>query len=166
MIWWTILMCAQKLMCSQLSLPHGNQTKKNNEETKNIKRRCSEETVQSWSPWSQSWGWKGVYGGKDLWKRCFKEHIHAKFNKSYTMLGFTIPSLMLLITWQYKSHSCKSCSCMQDASNWSVTDLNSNSLSLAVWCKLFDLAMNVMSRNFSAFSANSSADLCMASMSF
>jgi len=41
-----------------------NQTKKNNEETKNIKRRCSEETVQSWSPWSQSWGWKRVYGGK------------------------------------------------------------------------------------------------------
>ena len=58
MIWWTILTCAQKLTCSQLSLPHGNQTKKNNEETKNIKRRCSEETVQSWSPWSQSWGWK------------------------------------------------------------------------------------------------------------
>jgi len=22
-----------------------------------------------WSPWSQSWGWKGVYDGKDLWKR-------------------------------------------------------------------------------------------------
>jgi len=40
----------------------------NNEETKNKKRRCSEETVRSWSPWSQSWGWKGVYGGKDLWK--------------------------------------------------------------------------------------------------
>jgi len=33
------------------------------------KRRCSEETVRSWSPWSQSWGWKGVYGKKDLWKR-------------------------------------------------------------------------------------------------
>jgi len=29
-----------------------------------IKRRCSEETVQSWSPWSQSWGWKGVYGAR------------------------------------------------------------------------------------------------------
>jgi len=28
MIWWTILTCAQKLTCSQLSLPHGNQTKK------------------------------------------------------------------------------------------------------------------------------------------
>jgi len=47
MLCWTILTCAQKLTCSQLSLPHGNQTKKNNEETKNIKRRCSEETVQS-----------------------------------------------------------------------------------------------------------------------
>ena len=35
MIRWTILTCAQKLTCSQLSLPHGNQTKKNNEETKN-----------------------------------------------------------------------------------------------------------------------------------
>jgi len=33
MIWWTILTCAQKLTCSQLSLPHGNQTKKNNEGT-------------------------------------------------------------------------------------------------------------------------------------
>ena len=61
MIWCTILTCAQKLTCSQLSLPHGNQTKKNNEETKNIKRICSEETVQSWSPWSQSWGWGEIF---------------------------------------------------------------------------------------------------------
>jgi len=55
-------------MSSQLNLPHGTKQKKNNEETKNKERRCSEETVQSWSPWSQFWGWKGVYGGKDVWK--------------------------------------------------------------------------------------------------
>jgi len=30
----TTLTCAQKLTSSQLNLPHGNQTKKNNEETK------------------------------------------------------------------------------------------------------------------------------------
>jgi len=40
---WTILTCTQKLMSSQLNLLHRNQTKKNNEETKNKKWRCSEE---------------------------------------------------------------------------------------------------------------------------
>jgi len=29
------------------------------------KRRCSEGTVRSWHPWSQSRCWQGVYGGKD-----------------------------------------------------------------------------------------------------
>jgi len=38
----------QKLTSSQLSLPHGTKQKKSNEESKNRKRRCSEETVQSW----------------------------------------------------------------------------------------------------------------------
>jgi len=48
-------MCAQKLTNSQLNLPHGTKQKKSNEET-----------VRSQSPWSQSWGRKGVYDEKDL----------------------------------------------------------------------------------------------------
>jgi len=33
------------------------------------KKSCSDQTVQWGSRWSQSWGRKRVYGGKDLWKR-------------------------------------------------------------------------------------------------
>ena len=40
---WSILTCAYKLTSSQLNLLHGTK-QKNNEETKNKKRRCSEET--------------------------------------------------------------------------------------------------------------------------
>jgi len=47
-IQWTIFSCAQKLTNSQLNLPYGTgPNKKSNEETKNQKPRCSEETVQS-----------------------------------------------------------------------------------------------------------------------
>jgi len=64
---WSILTCAQKLTCSQLNLPHGTKQKRIMKKLKtNIKQRCSEETVRSWSPWSQSWGWRGVYGGKEV----------------------------------------------------------------------------------------------------
>jgi len=41
-----------------------NQQTKRVMKKKLIQPRCSEETVQSQSPWSQSWGRKKVYGGK------------------------------------------------------------------------------------------------------
>jgi len=35
-----------------------------------LKPTCPRKTKNSWSPWSQSGGWKGrLYGGKELWKR-------------------------------------------------------------------------------------------------
>jgi len=49
MIRCTIFICVQKLANSQLNLPHGTkQTKQDlNEETKNKKPRCSEQTVRN-----------------------------------------------------------------------------------------------------------------------
>ena len=44
---YTIFTCFQMLTNSQLDLPHGTKQKKSNEETKNKKTKCSEETVQS-----------------------------------------------------------------------------------------------------------------------
>jgi len=42
-------------MGCQFNLPHGTkQNRKSDEENENKKSRCSEETVQSQSPWSQS----------------------------------------------------------------------------------------------------------------
>jgi len=37
--------------------------------TRDKKTSCSEETVLSWSPWSQFWGQTRVHGGKDVWRR-------------------------------------------------------------------------------------------------
>jgi len=64
---------AQKLMGSQLNLPH--ETKKTErvmKKNKNKKPRWSEELARSWSPWSQSWGpcvWLPVYK-KEKNERC------------------------------------------------------------------------------------------------
>jgi len=109
MIWWTILTCAQKLTCSQLSLPHGNQTKKNNEETENIKRRCSEETVQSWSPWREvdAYG----YWFKLLHKLTLQLRLHTEvFNNEFVLIwNFTTEAILhwmfilLMFHWFYHS---------------------------------------------------------------
>jgi len=37
--------------------------------TKNKKTEMLRRNGPVIKPWSQSWGRKGVYGGKDLWKR-------------------------------------------------------------------------------------------------
>ena len=66
-----ILTFAQKWANSQLNLPHWTKQKRAVKKLKTKKKpRCAEETVQSWSPWSQCWGRKRVYDGIDLGKIC------------------------------------------------------------------------------------------------
>ena len=63
-----IFTCAQKLTWSQLNLPHGTKQKRIMKKLK-IKTEMLRRNGPVIKPWSQFWGRKGVYGGKDLWKR-------------------------------------------------------------------------------------------------
>jgi len=63
-----IFTCAQKLTYSQLNLPHGTKQKRIMKKLK-IKTEMLRRNGPVIKPWSQSWGRKGVYGRKDLWKR-------------------------------------------------------------------------------------------------
>jgi len=60
--------CAQKLTYSQLNLLHGTKQKRIMKKLK-IKTQMLRRNGPVIKSWSQSWGRKGVYSGKDLWKR-------------------------------------------------------------------------------------------------
>ena len=61
------LTCIEKLTYSKLNLPHGTKQKRLIKKLK-IKTEMLRRNGPVIKPWSESWGRRGVYGGKDLWK--------------------------------------------------------------------------------------------------